>query len=363
MKRITAFMIVLFVYFSACSSQDNQSTSDDSEYPVDGNAEKSAENVEVIADDLDIPWSIEKTADSFYLTERPGYIVRIENDDVERQVVKLEKEVATADEAGLLGFVLAPDFAESQQAYAYYTYENGEGQFNRIIMLHYQDEVWKEEEVLLDEIPSGSFHHGGRLKIGPDDKLYATTGDATEADIAQEETSLGGKILRLNLDGSIPDDNPFTDSYVFSLGHRNAQGMTWTTDETMYASEHGNQANDEVNQIEKGGNYGWPIIEGDEEREGLVSPVYTSGDKKTWAPSGMDEYKGDLYIAALRGEAILQFDLDANEYQEFITDYGRIRDIRIEGDTLYFISNNTDGRGNPKQADDKLYKLSLTEGE
>jgi len=321
----------------------------------------SDQEVEVIADNLDVPWSIEKLEETIYLTERAGSIVKIEDGETEQQSVELEEQVSTASEAGLLGFVLAPDFTESNLAYAYYTYEDGADQFNRIVTLELNDNVWEEENVLLDQIPSGTYHHGGRLKIGPDEKLYATTGDASSVELAQDIDSLGGKILRLNLDGSIPSDNPTSDSYVFSLGHRNPQGITWSEDGTIYASEHGDNANDEINRIESGGNYGWPVIEGDEEQEGMISPLFTSGDDSTWAPSGMDYYDEKLYVAALRGSAVLEFDLETQEQQEFITGFGRIRDVFIDGDSLYFISNNSDGRGNPEDNDDKLYRMPLSD--
>ncbi|WP_446685390.1 PQQ-dependent sugar dehydrogenase [Halalkalibacter alkalisediminis] len=312
-------------------------------------------------ENLEVPWSVEKFENSFYLTERPGYIVKIENGVSERQSVALEKDISTAPEAGLLGFVLAPDFAESNLAYANYTYVDDSGQFNRIVTLHLEDDIWRKESLLLDHIPSGTYHHGGRLKIGPDGMLYTTTGDASEPNIAQDLDLLGGKILRINLDGTIPSDNPFPDSYVYSYGHRNPQGITWSSDGLLFSSEHGIRANDEVNLIQAGQNYGWPIIEGAVEQEGMVSPLFTSGDLDTWAPSGMDYYDGRLYVAALRGSAVLEFDLETGEQREIITGFGRIRDVLIEDNSLYFISNNTDGRGAPQENDDKLYRVSLSE--
>src|SRR5699024_90805 len=154
-------------------------------------------------------------------------------------------------------------------------------------LLEHSNNQWTEKKVLLDKIPSDTYHHGGRLKIGPDNKLYATTGDATNPDLSQDTSALNGKILRLNLDGSIPDDNPYQDSYVFTYGHRNAQGMVWDDEGIMYASEHGDQANDEINRIEGKMNYGWPEIEGSDQQEGMESPLYTSGKGKTWAPAGI----------------------------------------------------------------------------
>lgn len=317
--------------------------------------------IEVIASNLQIPWAINKVGNTFYLSERSGNIVKIENGKVIRQAVELEQPLSTAAEAGLLGFVLAPDFKESNKAFAYYTYNHTDGQYNRIVQLRLENDKWIEEEVLLDRIPSGAVHHGGRLKIGPDVKLYATAGDATEPSIAQDVNSLGGKILRLDLDGSIPSDNPIPNSYVYSFGHRNPQGLTWAPDGTLYESEHGNSANDEINRIEPKKNYGWPVIEGKEEKEGMVSPLFTSGSNETWAPSGMAYKDEKLYVAALRGEAVLEFDLKNGTVRKVISGFGRIRDVFIEGENLYFITNNTDGRGKPKENDDKLYRIALTE--
>ncbi|MEM1506191.1 sorbosone dehydrogenase family protein [Domibacillus sp. 8LH] len=355
----TMYMIVILLLVG-CSLNEQPNSTDKQQ---NASSEQESTEQEVLAENLEAPWSIEKLENTFYLTERPGIIVKIENGEIDRQSVELEQELSTASEAGLLGFVLAPDFPESNVAYAYYTYEDSSGQFNRIVTLRLEDNVWREKSLLLDKIPSGSYHHGGRLKIGPDGKLYATAGDASEQDIAQDTNSLGGKILRMNLDGSIPNDNPYPNSFLYSYGHRNPQGIAWSPDGKLYASEHGNDANDEVNEIEVGQNYGWPSIEGHEEQEGMVSPLFTSGDEdeETWAPSGMDYYNGKLYVAALRGTALLEFDLETGEQREVITELGRIRDVLIEDDYLYFISNNTDGRGAPQENDDKLYRIPLSE--
>lgn len=366
MKIILSGYLIGILFLIGCTANDEQDSSNDPAPSNDSDNTQQEEvsmpeNMEVIAGNLDIPWSIEKQGDTFYITERPGSIVKLEEGEVERQSVELEQEVSTAQEAGLLGFVLAPDFSESNQAYAYYTYENSEGQFNRIVTLQLEDNIWKEDRLLLDQIPSGTYHHGGRLKIGPDEKLYATTGDATNRDIAQDLDSLGGKILRLNLDGSIPDDNPFPDSYVYSYGHRNSQGIAWSPDGTMYASEHGDNANDEINVIEAGQNYGWPIIEGEQEQEDMISPLFTSGNEQTWAPSGMAYDNEKLYVAALGGTSVLEFDLETNEQRELVTNLGRIRDVFIEDDYIYFTSNNQDGRGNPQESDDRLYRMPLAD--
>ncbi|MEK4495454.1 PQQ-dependent sugar dehydrogenase [Ureibacillus sp. FSL W8-0352] len=359
MKALIPIIIIAF-FITGCSPKQPQPPKV-AETAVHQTIETTANiQIEEIASNLQIPWSIEKIGDIFYLSERRGNIVKVENGNIERQEVHFEKRLSSAAEAGFLGFVLAPDFSQTNEAYGYYTYEDEFGQYNRIVRLKLNENRWTEEEILLDKIPSGRVHHGGRLKIGPDGMLYATTGDALRSSIAQDVNSLGGKILRIQLDGSIPSDNPLPNSYAFSYGHRNPQGLTWVSDGTMYASEHGNQANDEINRIEKGENYGWPIIEGTEQRDGMISPLFTSGPNKTWAPSGMDYFDNKLYVAALRGNAILEFNLNTMEQKEVVNNLGRIRDILIEGDYLYFITNNADGRGNPRENDDKLYRLAIS---
>ena len=357
LKQLFLFVLLAVTVMAGCSADEEQRTVDQQNEAVE---EQEKQEMELVMENLEVPWSIQKLGDTFYLTERPGHIVKIENGKMERQEVELQKELSTAAEAGLLGFVLTPDFSESNMAYAYYTYEDDAGQFNRVVTLSLEDGVWTEEELLFDQIPSGAYHHGGRLKFGPDEKLYATTGDATVRDSAQDIDSLGGKILRMNLDGTIPNNNPDADSYVYSYGHRNPQGLVWSPDGELFASEHGNNANDEIDRIEAGENYGWPLIEGKQEQEGMVSPLFTSGAETTWAPSGMDFYNGKLYVAALRGTAVLAFDPASGEQKEIVTELGRIRDVLVDGDYLYFITNNTDGRGEPQDNGDKLYRLPLS---
>lgn len=371
MKRLMISAISASFILSACSNDSNEETEDkgkqtqnemehEQSQSDDNQERKETKGIETVAQGLDTPWSIARSDDVFYLSERPGKIIKIDGNKKTEQQVDLDKEVSTAAEAGLLGFVLAPDFKDSKEAYAYYTYEDN-GQFNRIVKLKLENDTWKEDEVLIDKIPSGQYHHGGRLKIGPDDKLYATTGDASDEQNAQDKDTLGGKILRINLDGSKPKDNPISNSYVYSYGHRNPQGIVWTPDGQMYASEHGNQANDEINEIKEGQNYGWPVIEGNEENDNMETPIFTSGSDDTWAPSGIAFKDGIIYSAALRGEGIMKFDVEKDEMKKVATKYGRIRDVYIVNDDLYFVSNNTDGRGNPSQNDDKMYKVSLSQ--
>ncbi len=313
------------------------------------NPEEATAPFEEIATGLETPWAINKIGDEFYISERPGTVAYINADGgLVRQEVNFTDSVSDAAEAGFLGFVLKQDFEESQEAYGYYVYERDGQDYNKIITLLLKDGQWQENEVLLEGIPTGNVHHGGRLELDADGTLFATIGDASTPDLAQDLGSVNGKILKLNA------SNEFE---IYSHGHRNPQGIAWD-DDTMYASEHGQSANDEINIIEEGMNYGWPIIEGTESEEGMESPFYTTGSDETWAPSGIATHDDSLYVAALGGTAIKVLNLDNAEVTDSIEGFGRVRDVYSDGDSLYFISNNTDGRGTPADDDDKLYKLN-----
>jgi glucose/arabinose dehydrogenase len=334
MKRLVFFLVLLGL--AGCSSTDNG----DGGIPV----------VARIATNLESPWSIDSDGKQLFISEREGTIVRVDKDGrTTREEVFLSEPLSTAAEAGLLGFVLQRDFTVSSLAYAYYTYDRNGKPVNRIVTLLHDDEGWREQKILLDNIESGPVHHGGRLALSSEGTLFATIGDGASPENAQDPNSLNGKILKLQEDGT------FT---IVSLGHRNPQGLAWNEEGELFSSEHGQSANDEINKIVEGGNYGWPEIEGSESKEGMLSPLLTSGANETWAPSGMTFHNGLLYVAALRGEAILVIDPETMEFSK-IEGYGRIRDVYSDGESLYFISNNTDGRGTPSESDDILYELSM----
>lgn len=309
--------------------------------------EVDADSFKEVAKNLNIPWSISQIDEEFYISERVGTIAYVKEGKIEHQKVEFSSPFANVSEAGLLGFVLKPTFKETQTAFAYYNYDDGHGPFNRIVTLKLENNVWKEIAIHLDGISTGKVHHGGRLEIGLDNLLYATIGDASNPQLSQDPNAMNGKIIRLNLNDQWE---------IVSLGHRNPQGLAWNDEGVLYASEHGQSSKDEINKIGQGKNYGWPLIEGSEELEGYVTPLLHSSENTTWAPSGMTFHKGKLYVAALRGKGILVVNVETGELEETITGFGRVRDVFSNGEELYFVSNNTDGRGSSKKGDDILYQ-------
>lgn len=368
---IGAFFVVGLVVGLALFLTDKEDTARNKDNGSQGQAvDVAGEAIEVVksddgsiaANNLFIPWTINKNGDTFFLSQREGNVIEIDGDLglVEVQKVKTTEDIVHEGEGGFLGFTLAPDFETTKKAFAYHTYKKDGKTLNRIIALTLKGNTWNETEVLLDKIPGGEKNNGGRIQIGPDGKLYVTTGDTGNGEVSQDLESLAGKILRLNLNGDIPGDNPFENSYVYSFGHRNPQGLAWDNNGNLYSSEHGESGHDEINLIKAGKNYGWPVIEGNEGAINMVKPIYQSGDK-TWAPSGMAFYDGQLYIASLAGSKILTYDIASGKVAEFFDDAGRLRDILIEDESLFTITNNKDKRGKPGKKDDRLIQMSLTQ--
>lgn len=316
----------------------------------------------VNANHLYIPWTINKNGSLFFLSQREGSVIQINGDLglVDVQDVKVSKDIYHEGEGGFLGFTLAPDFDKSKKAYAYHSYQKDGKTLNRIVSLKLENNIWKEDAVLLEGIPGGEVNSGGRIKIGPDGMLYATTGDVGKADNAQNLKSLAGKILRMTVTGEIPKDNPFKDSYVYSYGHRNPQGLAWDNKGNLYSSEHGESGHDEINLIQAGKNYGWPVIQGDEKAEGMVGPIVQSGDA-TWAPSGMAFNDGKVYVASLAGKKIFTYDVATKKLNEFYAEAGRLRDVLVDNNELFTITSNRDKRGIPTDKDDRLIHISLSE--
>lgn len=323
--------------------------------PAPSNAPKGEKTT--LAQNLDVPWAMDFLPNgTMIFTERTGKVNLLEDNGTVVTVTDIN--VSQVTESGLLGVAVDPNFTQNKYIYLYYTHDGGVNRISRFLL----NGSLTNETVLLDNIPGGSTHNGGRLKFGPDGKLYATTGEAGNQDLAQNINSTGGKILRMNPDGTVPNDNPF-DSYVYSYGHRDPQGLVWSPNGTLYASEHGATMNDEINIITKGGNYGWPIVQGNENQSVYISPIRVYTDF-TLAPSGIAFYQDKLYVAGLRGSQLRILNLSSDGKtvtgeSVLINNMGRIRDVVEHDGFLYICTSNRDGRGLPQSGDDKIIRIKL----
>jgi glucose/arabinose dehydrogenase len=310
-----------------------------------------------VATGLVTPWSIAAVDDSALISERDtGDILELVGDTT--RVVGTVPGVVQQGESGLLG--IAVD--DRDRLYVYSTGADG----NRIERFPLTGTAGSyglgEGETILDGIPAASYHDGGRIAFGPDGMLYATTGDAGRQDASQDLDSLGGKILRMTPDGDAPADNPFPDSLVYSLGHRNPQGIAWAEDGTMFAAEFGQDTWDELNVITPGGNYGWPTVEGIAGDDAFIDPVQQWNPDDA-SPSGIAVVDGTVFIANLRGQTLRAVPVadPAASTDHFTGTLGRIRHVTASPDGgLWLLTSNTDGYGTgPRDGDDRLVAVSL----
>lgn len=303
---------------------------------------------------------------SLLVSERDtGQILEVSAQGAKRTVGTIPGVVASG-EGGLLGLAVRlggcdgnPTPDPNTGCLTLYTYFTAESD-NRIVRMPLLGTAGNRSlgapEVILAGIAKAGNHNGGRLAFGPDGMLYITSGDAGNGTAAQDPKSLSGKILRLTPDGGIPADNPFPGSPVWSLGHRNAQGIAWDGHGRMWASEFGQNTWDELNEIKAGKNYGWPAVEGKGNDARFVNPVlqWTTDEA---SPSGIAIDGTTLYMAALRGERLWVIDVEGTPtaHATLVGELGRLRDVALTGDgRLYVLTNNTDGRGNPKDGDDRI---------
>ncbi len=319
----------------------------------------------VLITGLSAPWSVVRVASgSALISERDTAKILEYTAAGNVRVVTTIDGVAHGGEGGLLGLTVL-DAGALSYLYAYYTTSTD----NRIVRMPLLGtagayRVGNQEPILTGIAKSGN-HNGGRIEIGPDDKLYATVGDAGQPSRSQDLASLNGKILRINLDGSVPKDNPFPGSLVYSLGHRNPQGIAWDSSGQLWAAEFGQNTWDEFNQIEPGKNYGWPTVEGIGNKAGFVDPVLQWATSEA-SPSGLAYVRGTFFLASLRGQRLWAIYPDATAHSTawFSGEYGRLRDAVPGPDgSLWILTNNTDGRGSPRSGDDKLLQVTLVPGE
>jgi len=359
-KKIQIIAVIAVVTFSVLVLT---SPSDPIPLPLPTSNSESA-SVSILAINLDKPRAIAISGDRIFVTEKDGLIRVIQDNSLLESPLAVFRSVNVFD-GGLLGIALHPNFSNNHYIYVFLTYEEDGNLWNKILRITESENKLQDAETVFDKIPGSRFTNGGFLKFGPDGKLYVGTGTISDSShLPQDLDSLSGKILRLNDDGTIPDDNPFSDSPVYSLGHRNPQGMTWDDNGNMFVAEFGPEKNDEINLIQAGKNYGWPEQQcsGNENFENAILCYDPSIE-----PGGILFYSGDkldfefpFILASMRAANLYQLDFEEglSSQKSILSGIGRVRDV-VQGPdgTLYVITSNTDGKGFPDRMDDKLLRI------
>ena len=335
-------------------------------------------NVEIWVKDLIIPWElIFLSTEKALVTERVGEVRLIEKGVLQDKPYMVIDEVEPIGEGGLMGMAKHPDYPEQKYIYIMYTYRENRDVFSRVARYLDLDNTLEFDLIIADKIPASNVHNGGRIAFGPDGMLYVSTGDTWHSELAQDMESLAGKILRYTPKGNIPNDNPFPSSPIYSLGHRNTQGLAWHPESgILFSSEHGPTGEfglygrDIINVVRKGGNYGWPLVLGVAKVLPYLDPIIMW--LKTTPPSGMTFWDNYLFVATLRSETLIRIHLEQfdESYQVkgidrlFAEDwdtgtFGRLRDAVAGPDgALYILTNNYDGRGVPREGDDKIIRIT-----
>lgn len=362
--KIIFFCVILFSC-GACKT--------DSVIPEQATSTKQI-NVTVLIKNLENPWGMAFLPNGdFLFNERSGNINLLKKGNTDHNVIMVRD--VEVSEGGLLGLAIDPDFNNNHFVYIYETITGS----NQVVRLNFENNVLSQDQVIVAGIPAADNHDGGALSFGPDGYLYLGTGDATSPNLAQDKNSLAGKILRLDRNGNPPPGNPFN-SPVWSYGHRNVQGFDWNKQGEMIATEHGPTGefgwccHDEINLIEAGKNYGWPIAIGGTESDSLVPPIYQSG-LEVWAPSGCTFIEGaewgtwenNFIFGALKGERLVRIAISPdganvqNRQDTLIGTYQRLRNIIQAPDGSLLFSSSNKGTFFPPSlsGDDKIYKMSV----
>jgi glucose/arabinose dehydrogenase len=318
---------------------------------------------EVVASGLEVPWGLDFLPDgSALVAERNRGTISQIAPGASARVVATISGVVPGGEGGLLGVAVSPTFAEDNFVYAYFTAASD----NRIV--RFRLDAPQQQEVILSGLAKAQFHNGGRIEFGPDGMLYAGVGDAGQTANSQNQQSLNGKILRMTPDGDVPaSGNPFPNSLVYSLGHRNVQGLAWDSTGRLFAAEFGQNTWDEVNLIVAGSNYGWPTVEGNSSDSRFVSPVVVWSTAEA-SPSGAAIDGDTLYVAALRGARLWSVPLTtagAGTPSGLLQgQYGRLRTVEVAPDgSLWVATSNRDGRGSPASSDDRVIRFPAQGGD
>lgn len=377
-KRFSAIVLALLLSANLSSCKKNK----DDATPKD----EDGLTVNTFASNLDTPWQITFMPDGrMLLTERIGRVRVVENGQLKPEpYLNLRDSTLEAGEAGLTGIIVDPSFESNHYFYVAYSYEKSNDPIvimNKIVRYR-EDPATKRpvfDKILIDNIEGYINHNVGSIHFGPDDKLYITTGERYIPEYAQDLSKLNGKILRLNRDGTVPVDNPIPDSYIYTLGHRNVQGLAWQSGtNNLFSVEHGPSLTqgccmDEINYIQPGKNYGWPLIRGMQQQSGLETPLYISGNDTTWAPSqavfvNSGPWSGSMLFTGLFDQALHRVIFDTADPTKITRvetymkgELGRLRAIAVGPDgKIYIGTSNGDGRGIAKSPDDdRIFVLNI----
>jgi glucose/arabinose dehydrogenase len=351
----TSFILLAFLFAVSCRKDPDPS--------------KHSVQISVLLSNLELPWGmVFLPGDDLMFTERSGRISLLKKGATQQTVLMRRQVSNNKSEGGLLGIAMDPDFSSNHYIFVYETVDS-----NQVVRLVYNNNLLSEDRVIVRGIPRGISHDGGALRFGPDGYLYIGTGDATQAQLAQDRNSPAGKILRVDRDGNAAPGNPFG-TRVYSYGHRNVQGFDWTPNGRMLATEHGPTTefgwccHDEINLVIPGKNYGWPLALGGTETDSLTPPLVNSGSD-TWAPSGcfylrnsaFGGWSNCLVAATLRGESIMRFYFDDNSGK--ITSYNdtlkgafnRLRNFVQAPDGSFLFCTST----YPATEGDKIFRMQL----
>lgn len=379
--QISFQLLLLSTLFVSGCGQANKAGAEneiDTTQAKAGNAVKF--RLETVAGGLEVPWAFAWLPDGRLLvTERPGRVRIIEKDKLRPEPVFIVPDVEPSSESGLMDITLHPAFASNSFIYLAYAY-NQDGRHVKVVRYKFAGDKFTEPKIILQGVPGAPNHAGMRCDFGTDGKLYISAGDSTDWELAQKMDSLAGKILRVNDDGTIPPDNPFVNQKnvrpeIWATGVRNPQGLAWQPDSNLlFETEHGPSGfdgpggGDEVNIIEKGKNYGWPVIHHRDTKEGMESPLleYTPAvapaSAMFYKGSVFPDFKGNFFFGNLRGETIIRVILNGRNVvaQERLLEdkLGRIREVAEGPDGyIYFSTSNRDGRGSPAETDDRVMRM------
>ncbi len=382
MRRILILALVLSIAAAfGCADAAPTGVGNDQVFAANDEQQKTKFRVETVVTGLQVAWAFAWLPNGdMLLTERQGRVRLIAGGELQAEPVYVVPDVEPSSESGLMDISVDPEYATNSFVYLAYAYD-ADGKRVKIVRYRYADGKFAEPTIVIQDIPAAPNHAGTRARFGPDGMLYVTTGDATEWNLAQDNSSLAGKTLRLNPDGSVPTDNPFVgrEGYrpeIWSTGHRNAQGLAWQPGTgLMFQTEHGPSqfegrggGADEVNIVEAGKNYGWPVIWGTRTQDGMEPPLleYTPACAPASAAfyngNQFPEFRGNFFFGCLRGTRIIRVVLDGRNVvrQENLLEgnVGRVREVAEGPDGfLYFSTSNRDGRGSPAAEDDRVMRL------